>query len=219
MIALGLLMILLGWWLAWPAPAATTVQYDSTTGEVTAAPQGPINPDTGHVEGVPLNVLNRTLVTFPGAVTWPAVPGAVPDGCPTGQWEWTRVLDPANPASITAAGGGLGLVTPLHVFRTTSTFLPGCHRVFEAADIDQLLSDTVIAEVSKHRLTIALNHMQVPSLTRCPTGNNTAPCTSVRTKRDTWANFYPDATQLDNFFTQANLLRDHVQTFKNSREW
>ena len=93
---------------------AAWLQFDPTTGNVTG------------IDDVPRPAEGRDVVEFPGVTAtdfaWP-----VPSGCAAGEPSWTRVV---NRALVEASDlAGLAIRPDVLLFTTTSTLLPGCHRV------------------------------------------------------------------------------------------
>jgi hypothetical protein len=112
---------------------AASIQYlnninGGTGGEVTACTNNGIAPVPGY--GVVV------LTEMCSQIVWP-----VPNGCPAGKLEWTRVT---NPSAVTAAGAGMAVRTGFTFFQTTSTLMEVCTPVNTKRDLNLLVDEAII---------------------------------------------------------------------------
>jgi hypothetical protein len=195
---LVLLLPSLGW--------GAFIQYATATMFVEGASDSP--PDT---------VPGYAVVEVTGlasAIVWP-----VPSGCPAGSGQalWT-IID--NVTNVTSAGGGMSVRPGLVFFSTTSTALPGCHRVGAWKELKRLMDEAIVQTLAEEDLVLGLGGLNQWYEVRCPpadAGNQN--CINWQTQLTIVNDRYPGRGQGITVTTSLATLVEDAFAFKTAQGW
>jgi hypothetical protein len=195
--------IILPLWLilAMPVWADVDIQYELSTGNITAAHDTPPSIESAASYGI----VTLTGVSLSG-ITWP-----VPSGCGAGRPHWTTITDAGTAA---ADGTGMDVRTGLVLFSTTSPLLADCFPVHSAGEVYALVTRTINNALgTTDPLTDTLTKLRSKVFRVCPSASGGA-CTNAHAKFDAISNVQPgDDSALDTFLGYVETLKSDADTF------
>jgi hypothetical protein len=183
---------------------AVDIQYVLTTGNVTGVSETPIP----NIEGYGVATITGQPAS---AIIWP-----VPSGCSTGQPDWSRVSDPDT---VAVDGTGFAVRPEVLVFHTTSTLLPGCHRVSGVAALNALYRRVMIDTIASFEFLGALNEVSVGVREACPGTTGGTNCDTARANLALLNADRPGTAGTANFTTQLVTLRTDKCAFQAAQGW